>query len=127
MWVDTCVLITDDKAKLRIRDDQRGKIIQLNQALDHFTDPKRIPVQVTNIEKLQDPICEALFGTRPSKKTKQIGRAPPKAAEEAFDASHRLHLVLRGLSELTLTTTGPANPIECFSVVKFFHSWIFVL
>jgi len=73
VWVETCVLLTDDKAQVRLRDDQASRVIQLKDALDYFTDSKRIPVQVTNIEKLQDPICEALFGTSPSRKVKQIG------------------------------------------------------
>ena len=96
VWVDTCVLITDDKAKLRIRDDQRGKIIQLNQALDHFTDPRRIPVQVDDISRHHNRICEALFGgARPNRKVRQIGlydvieRINQTEARTVFLAKHR--------------------------------------
>jgi serine/threonine protein kinase len=73
VWVETCVLLTDDKARIRLRDDQASRVIQLKDALDYFTDPKRLPVRVNSIEKLQDPICEALFGTKPRKTIKQIG------------------------------------------------------
>lgn len=74
VWVETCVLLTDDKAKVRLRDDQASRVIQLKDALDHFTDPKKIPVRVDNIERHHDGICAALFGTaRPGKKVKEIG------------------------------------------------------
>lgn len=75
VWVETCVLLTDDKARIRIRDDQGGRIIQLKDALDYFTDPKRLPVRPKgSITHLHDSICQALFGTaKPNKKVKQIG------------------------------------------------------
>jgi len=73
VFVETAVLLTDDNARVRIRDDQASRVIHLKDALDHFTDPKRLPVRVSDITRLQDTICEALFGMRPGKKVKQIG------------------------------------------------------
>lgn len=74
VWVETCVLLTDDKARIRLRDDQSSRVIQLKDAIDYFTDPKSLPVRVDNIERHHDGICQALFGgARPGKKVKQIG------------------------------------------------------
>lgn len=96
VWVDTCILITDDQAKLRIRDDQRERIIQLKGALDYFTDPKRIPVQVSDITRHHNRICEALFGgARPRSKVKSIGlydvieRINQTETRTVFLAKHR--------------------------------------
>jgi len=74
VWVETCVLLTDDKAKIRLKDDQAGRVITLGQALDHFTDPKKIPVQVNPIERHHNTICEALFGSaKAHRRLKKIG------------------------------------------------------
>lgn len=73
VWVETAVLLTDDKAKVRLKDDQAFRVVQLKDALEHFTNPKKLPVQVNPIVHLQDAICEALFGCRPNKPVKQIG------------------------------------------------------
>ncbi len=73
VFVDTVILLTDDKAKVRIKDDQAARVVHLSEALDYFTNPRNIPVQVTDISRHQNAICEALFGLKPSQKVKQIG------------------------------------------------------
>jgi len=95
VWVETCVLLTDDRARIRLRDDQSQRVIQLGQALDHFTDPKRLPVRVDGIEHLHNPICEALFQLKPSKKLTHIGlydiieRINQTETRTVFLAKHR--------------------------------------
>ncbi|MGE0707756.1 MAG: protein kinase [Planctomycetota bacterium] len=96
VWVDTVVLLTDDKAKIRIKDDQSGRVIQLKDALDYFTDPKKIPVQVNDISKLHNRICEALFGgAGPRRTVKTIGlydvleRINQTETRTVFLAKHR--------------------------------------
>ncbi len=95
VWVDTVVLLTDDKARIRLKDDQSGRVILLKDALDYLTDPKNIPVRVDNIERHHNTICEALFGMRPSKKVKQIGlydikeRINQSESRSVFLAKHR--------------------------------------
>lgn len=74
VFVETCVLLTDDKARVRLRDDQASKVITLAEAAEHFTDSSRIPVRVNNIERHHDAICKTLFGSaRPGKRIKRIG------------------------------------------------------
>jgi protein kinase-like protein/nuclease-like protein len=96
VWVETCILLTDDQAKVRIRDDQASRVIQLKDALDYFTDPRRIPVQTSDITRHHNGICEALFGgARPRKKVKQIGlydvldRINQTETRTVFMAKHR--------------------------------------
>ena len=95
VWVETVVLLTDDKARVRLKDDQAFRVVQLEQALDHFTDAKRIPVQVNPIEHLHDPICAALFGMKPNQRVKQIGlynvlaKLNQTEARTVFLAEHR--------------------------------------
>lgn len=72
-YVDTVVLLTDDKARIAIKDDQAARVIHLSQALEQFTNPSKIPVQVNPITHLQNDICAVLFNFRPGHKVKQIG------------------------------------------------------
>lgn len=96
VWVETCVLLTDDQAKVRIRDDQSTRVIQLKDALDYFTDARRIPVQTTDITRQHNAICAALFGgVQPGKKVTQIGlyevieRINQTETRTVFMAKHR--------------------------------------
>jgi hypothetical protein len=73
VWTETLVLLTDDNVKVNVKDDQAARIITLGEAFDALTDPSRLPVRVDSIRRFHDPICEALFGTRPSKKLQRIG------------------------------------------------------
>ena len=73
VFVDTAILLTDEQVRVRIRDDQASRVVRLPDALAHFTDPDRLPVRTSTIEHLHDPICERLFGLRPSQKIRRIG------------------------------------------------------
>jgi tRNA A-37 threonylcarbamoyl transferase component Bud32 len=73
VFVDTVILLTDELARVRIKDDQATRVIRLDQVLEHFTDPSKVPVRTTDIERLQDTICSALFGLKSSRKVTQIG------------------------------------------------------
>ncbi|MCW8141518.1 MAG: protein kinase [Planctomycetota bacterium] len=72
-FVDTVILLTDDKAKVRLKDDQSGRVIHLSEAADYLSNPRNLPVQVNPITHLHDMICEVLFNHRPSQKVKQVG------------------------------------------------------
>lgn len=73
VWTETVILLTDDGAKVNVKDDQAHRIVQLGDVFDALTDPKRLSVTTSSIRRLHDPICEALFGSRPSKKVARIG------------------------------------------------------
>jgi tRNA A-37 threonylcarbamoyl transferase component Bud32 len=73
VWTETLVLLTDDGARVNVRDDQAHRIVTLGQAFDALTDPKRLPVSTNSIRRHHDAICTAIFGSRPSKKVVRIG------------------------------------------------------
>jgi tRNA A-37 threonylcarbamoyl transferase component Bud32 len=73
VWTETVILLTDDGARVTVKDDQAHRIVQIGDAFDALTDPKRLPVSCNSIRRLHDPICEALFGSRPAKKVSRIG------------------------------------------------------
>ena len=74
VWVDTAILLTDDRTKVRIRDDQATRIIHLEEAPDYLSDPSNVPVKPRDILFDHDAIYRALFGdARPGHKVKRIG------------------------------------------------------
>ena len=73
VFVETLILLTDDQARIKLNDDQAGKVIHLNEAIERLCEPRWLPVSTGNITGAHDTVCEALFATRPSQRTRQIG------------------------------------------------------
>jgi len=73
VFVDTIVLLTDDRAKAQIRDEQAHRVVHLRDAPARLTDRSALPVSTEPIKALHDSICEVILGAKPSKKAKQIG------------------------------------------------------
>jgi tRNA A-37 threonylcarbamoyl transferase component Bud32 len=73
VFVETVILLADDQASARLRDEQSNRVVNLQSAASHLTDRRVLPHTSRQIEHLHPTICEALFGTRPAQKTQQIG------------------------------------------------------
>lgn len=73
VFVDTLILLTEDRARVKLNDDQAGRVIHLRDAIYRLTDPRYLPVSTGNVSPLADLICEALFTTKPAKKVTRIG------------------------------------------------------
>ena len=73
VWVETTILLTDDRAQIRLHDEQADRVITLPQVLEHFTDPKRVPGGGTDIRGLQDAVAETILGSRPRQRVQRIG------------------------------------------------------
>jgi len=73
VFVETLILLTDDQARIKLNDDQAGKVIHLNEVIERLCEPRWLPVSTGNITGAHETVCEALFATRPSQRTRQIG------------------------------------------------------
>lgn len=73
VFVETAILLSDERTSLRVQDPQAQKIVRLDQAAEHFTDPSRLPVRPRQIGHLHDAILSGLVGLRPRRRVKQIG------------------------------------------------------
>jgi hypothetical protein len=73
VFVDTLILLTEDGARAKIKDDQAGRVIHLRDAVERLSDPRYLPVSTGNVSGLADMVCEALFTTRPSQRVQRIG------------------------------------------------------
>jgi serine/threonine protein kinase len=73
VFVETLILLTEDRARAKLNDDQAGRVVHLRDAVDRLSDPRFLPVSTGNVSALHDLVCEALFTTRPAKKVQQVG------------------------------------------------------
>ncbi len=73
VFVDTLVLLTDDKSRIRIRDDQASRVLHVREALKRMDDPDQLPVSSRDITPLYSMIGEAMSFTKPASPVKQIG------------------------------------------------------
>jgi serine/threonine protein kinase len=73
VFVETLILLTEDRARAKLNDDQAGRVVHLKDAIDRLSNPKYLPVSTGNVAPLANMVCEALFTTRPAKKVQQIG------------------------------------------------------
>jgi serine/threonine protein kinase len=73
VFVDTLLLLTDDDAKIKINDDQVGRVLHVRQALQRLEDPAQLPVAGGNVTPLYDLVCGAMSMNRPTKRVQQIG------------------------------------------------------
>lgn len=73
VFVDTLILLTDDRAHARLNDPQANRVIHLRDALEHLCDPKRLPVSTGNLVRLHNMVCEAIFTTKPAQRVQRIG------------------------------------------------------
>ena len=73
VFVETLILLTDDQARIKLNDDQAGRVIHLNEVIERLCEPRWLPVSTGNITGAHETVCEALFATRPSQRTRQIG------------------------------------------------------
>jgi hypothetical protein len=73
VFVDTLILLTEDGARAKIKDDQAARVIHLRDAVERLSDPRYLPVSTGNVSGLADMVCEALFTTRPSQRVQRVG------------------------------------------------------
>jgi serine/threonine protein kinase len=73
VFVETLILLTEDRARAKLNDDQAGRVVHLQDAIERLSNPNYLPVSTGNITALADTVCEALFSTRPAKKVQRIG------------------------------------------------------
>jgi serine/threonine protein kinase len=73
VFVETLILLTEDRACAKLKDDQAGRVIHLRDAIERLSNPRYLPVSTGNVSLLSDMVCEALFTTRPAQRVQRIG------------------------------------------------------
>ncbi|RKY22199.1 MAG: hypothetical protein DRQ55_01840 [Planctomycetota bacterium] len=95
VWVDTAVLLTDSRARVRLHDEQAGRVLTLADAAKHLTDPASLPVQTNDIRRLQDAVATVILGMSPRQHVHRIGlydiveRISQRSERTVFLAKHR--------------------------------------
>ncbi len=74
VFVWSLIVLTDDKARIRLNDAQADRVLHLNQTVDYILHPERLPVRPNSIIRLTDQICEAIFNQfQPLHRRNEIG------------------------------------------------------
>jgi serine/threonine protein kinase len=73
VFVDTLILLTDDRARVRIRDDQAGRVMHVREALKRLDDPEQLPVAARDVTPLYDLVIHAMSMTKPAAPVQRIG------------------------------------------------------
>lgn len=73
VFVETVVLLTEERARAQLKDEQASKVVTLKDAAGILTSKSFLPVSTSSILPLHNPICEVILGGRPAQKPKQIG------------------------------------------------------
>lgn len=81
VFVETLILLTEDRARAKLNDEQAPRVVHLRDAINRLIDPKNLPVSTGNVAALHNMVCEALFTTRPAQKVQKIG---------LYDVMHKL-------------------------------------
>ena len=73
VFVDTLILLTDDRSRVRIRDEQAGRVLHIDDALERLDDPEQLPVRAHNLTPVYSMISDAMSLTNPAARVRQIG------------------------------------------------------
>src|SRR5262249_7144516 len=73
VFVETLILLTEESARAKLKDDQAGRVVHLREAVERLSEPRYLAVSTSNVSGLADMVCDALFATRPSQRVQQIG------------------------------------------------------
>ncbi len=72
VYVDTMVLLTDERVKVELRDDQQDRVLRIDEAIAHLSEG-RSPVRTLDIRELASSVSEAISGLDPNHPVTRIG------------------------------------------------------
>ena len=114
-FVETVVLLSDDRARVRIRDPQARRVLHIGEVRQALMDPAWLPVRTDSIARYRVDIARALVDLAPSKKVRRIGLydVTAKIAQHdhltVFLANHR-HIRTRPATVLRVHHFDPYAP-----------------
>ena len=73
IFVETLILLTDDHSRVRIKDDQSGRVLHVRDALKRLDDPDQLPVSTGDVTPLYGMVFEAMSMSQPMKRLQRIG------------------------------------------------------
>jgi hypothetical protein len=115
VFVETVIVLSDDRARVRVHDPQSRRVLGLDGAGKALRDPAWLPVKTDNIARHRVDIGRALVNFQPSKKVTKIGLydVTAKIAQHdhltVFLANHR-HIKTRPATVLRVHHFDPYAP-----------------
>jgi len=73
-WVEAIIVLSDNKVNVKLKDDQSGKVLHLDKAVEYMTTPTKLPVKPNNISNLRKYIEELIrLQFKPLHRQNEIG------------------------------------------------------
>ena len=128
VFVETVILLTDDRARVQVQDPQARRILRLDAVLPALTDPGWLPVKTDSIRRHRVDVGRALVDFKPSRKVARIGLydVTAKIAQHdhltVFLANHR-HVKARPATVLRVHHFDPYAPeaVRARQIEGIFH------
>jgi hypothetical protein len=114
-FVETVILLSDDRARVQVRDPQSRRILRLDGVAAALRDPGWLPVKTDNLARHRVDIARALVDLPPAKRVKSIGLYDVTATLAQHDhltvflANHR-HIRTRPATVLRVHHFDPYAP-----------------
>jgi hypothetical protein len=111
VFVDTPILLTEDRARARLNDDQAGRVVYLRDAIERLCDPKFGHGAGTLAASVEQQAVEVEFGPGATALAAEVGEygieEAPEVAPEALQAFgvHSTHRLCTA-AQLATTTNG---------------------
>ena len=73
VFVETLILLTDDQARLHVKDEQLKRVVHVREAIKRLDDPEQLPVRTDDVTPLYKMIFEAMSISKPASPVNRIG------------------------------------------------------
>ena len=74
VWVQPLIILTDDRARVHLNDDQAERVLRLDQAVAYILNPDCLPVPTAYVGHLIDMVCDVVSQKfRPLHRQREIG------------------------------------------------------
>ena len=116
-FVETVVLLSDDRARAQVRDPQARRILGVEEAARAMADPAWLPVRTNSLARRRVEVARAVVDLPPSRRVKRIGlydvveTISQNDWRTVFLANHR-HVSTRPATVLRVHHFDPYAPAE---------------
>lgn len=74
VWVQSLILLTDDRTRVKLNDPQSNRVLHLSGIIDYLLDPRQLQVSTGPIGRLKSTIVDAIVGQfKPLHRSHEIG------------------------------------------------------
>ena len=74
VWVQSLIILTDAKSRVRLNDEQADRVLHLDEAAEYIQEPNRLPIKTESIVRYASQISDAIAQQfNPLRRAREIG------------------------------------------------------